>query len=162
MNVLIIYDSAYGNTAAVAKTMATAISGQHHVIAKQVSKASVTDISEADIVIISSPTQGGMPTRSIQRYINELPPHTLKGKTVAAFDTRFSMHGHGRWLGFLTRVVGFAAPRIASGLQDKGGILILPPEGFIVEDKQGPLAKYESRRAADWIKSSVARWFFAP
>lgn len=156
MNILIIYDSAYGNTARIAEAMASAVPAQHRVIAKQVNQAGTADASDTDILVVGSPTQGGMPTRPVQQYIDELPPHILSGKAVAAFDTRFSRHGHGWWLGLLTRLVGFASPRITSKLKAKGGMLVLPPAGFIVGSKEGPLEKYEPRRAADWMKKLLA------
>jgi hypothetical protein len=47
---------------------------------------------------------------------------------------------------------GYAAPRIARALEKKGGNLAAPPEGFFVEDKEGPLKAGELERAAGWAK----------
>jgi hypothetical protein len=54
------------------------------------------------------------------------------------------------------KVIGYAAPRISSGLQAKGGRLAAAPEGFIVEDKEGPLKQGELERAASWARSLVS------
>jgi hypothetical protein len=51
------------------------------------------------------------------------------------------------------KIIGYAAPRIAGGLQAKGGRLAAPPEGFFVQEKEGPLKQGELERAASWAKS---------
>ena len=50
----------------------------------------------------------------------------------------------------MLRVLGYAAGRIANRLERKGGHLAAEPEGFIVEDSEGPLKKGELERAAIW------------
>ncbi len=52
----------------------------------------------------------------------------------------------------LTGVFGYAAGRIADSLKGKGGYLMVPPEGFIVEGNGGPLKQGELERAASWAK----------
>ena len=54
------------------------------------------------------------------------------------------------------RVIGYAAPRIAAALVSKGASLAAPPEGFIVEDKDGPLKAGELERAARWASEIPA------
>lgn len=60
----------------------------------------------------------------------------------------------------IAAVIGYAAPKIAATLVEKGGELVLPAEGFIVEDKEGRLAAGEAERAKVWallvIKSSAS------
>lgn len=45
-----------------------------------------------------------------------------------------------------------AAGRIATILEYKGCYLAMEPEGFIVEDSEGPLKKGELERAATWAR----------
>jgi len=40
-------------------------------------------------------------------------------------------------------------------MEGKGGYLAAEPEGFIVEDSEGPLKKGELERAASWAKGIV-------
>ncbi len=47
---------------------------------------------------------------------------------------------------------GYAAPRIVEALKKKGGNLVVPPEGFLVKDREGPLKEGELERAATWAK----------
>jgi flavodoxin len=56
----------------------------------------------------------------------------------------------------LTKVFGYAAGRIADSLKAKGGRLVAEPDGFIVEDREGPLKQGELERAADWVKTVIA------
>jgi flavodoxin I len=70
----------------------------------------------------------------------------LEGLSVAAFDTRTATIWN-RILPF-----GYAAPGIAKGLENRGGNLAVPPEGFIVLGIRGPLKDGELARAADWAK----------
>ena len=71
----------------------------------------------------------------------------VKGKRVAAFDTRISQ----KWVG----IFGYAAGKIARNLKKKGGNLIALPEGFFVEGTQGPLKEGELERAAGWASALV-------
>ncbi|MDP2871380.1 MAG: hypothetical protein Q8P31_02435 [Bacillota bacterium] len=50
------------------------------------------------------------------------------------------------------RIFGYAAPRIATALTAKGGNPVAPPEPFIVKDKEGPLERGETERAAGWAR----------
>ena len=71
---------------------------------------------------------------------------------MTSFDTRFSAKDKGIGVRILLRVLGYAAGRIANRLERKGGHLAAEPEGFIVEDSEGPLKKSELERAANWAK----------
>jgi len=105
-----------------------------------------------DLLIVGSPTQGFRATKPIQRFIEGVPAHALKGTDVAAFDTRIPASDVGAGLRLLMKMGGYAAPRIANALKKKGGNLAAPPEGFFVKDKEGPLKEGEAERAADWAK----------
>lgn len=152
MKCLIIYDSAYGNTEEVADAMAQAIKCNY----EPVKDVTQDDLDAAEMIIVGSPTQGGRPTKAMQSFLSHLPDGALKGKLVAAFDTRFAEKEHGFGLRMVMGLVGFAAPRIAKMLKEKGGRLIGLPEGFIVDDKEGPVAPGELNRAAGWAHKTIA------
>ena len=71
---------------------------------------------------------------------------------VAAFDTRFEAEEQGVGLRLLMSVIRYAAERIAKDLAKKGGKHVAKPEGFIVENKEGPLKQGELERANKWAK----------
>jgi flavodoxin len=150
MNTLIVYDSAFGNTEKVAKAIGGAFSPDHAVAVLRASEASAAALASVDLLIVGSPTQGGRATPAIQEFISKIPADGLKNVQVTAFDTRFSAQERGFALRLLMGLLGYAAGRIANSLQAKGGSLATPPEGFIVEDKEGPLKAGELERAAGW------------
>jgi hypothetical protein len=84
--------------------------------------------------------------------MGKIPAAGLQHARVAAFDTRVAVPERGFALRLLMKVVGYAAPRIAKGLQAKGGHLAAAPEGFIVQDTKGPLKDGELQRAEAWAR----------
>lgn len=155
MNVLVIYDSAYGNTKKIATTIADTIDKPHSVKLLAVSEVLPPDLQPIDLLVAGSPTQAGRPTKGLQDYLNNFSPNSLVGVQVAAFDTRYAIAEHGVGPRILMKTIGFAAPRIAAILEKKGGDLVVKPEGFIVTGKEGPLKQGELERSSAWIKSII-------
>lgn len=155
MKTLIIYDSMFGNTKLVAEAMAGAFVASDTRILN-VSEASLADLKAIDLLIVGAPTHGGRPKPSTQAFLKQIPADTLKGASVAAFDTRFAGADQNFFLRTLMKLIGFAAPRIAKALEEKGGKLVAPAEGFIVEKKEGPLRDGEPERASSWAKNLIA------
>lgn len=58
-------------------------------------------------------------------------------------------------LNFFVKLFGYAARPIADRLIKKGGELAMPPEGFYVEDTEGPLKEGELERATEWVRQIV-------
>ena len=152
---LIVFDSAYGNTAKVAEAIGATLAERYETRVESLSDATGSDLSGIDLLVVGSPTQGGRATKNMQDFITRLPEKSLQGIDVAAFDTRFALNDHGLGLRLLMGVIGFAAERIAGELVSKGGRQVVPPEGFIVVDKEGPLEAGELERAAVWIRQAV-------
>ncbi len=55
--------------------------------------------------------------------------------------------------GIIAKLFGYAAGHIADSLKAQGGHIAAPPEGFIVDGKEGPLKQGELERAARWAKA---------
>jgi flavodoxin I len=142
MKAWIVYDSVYGNTEKIAKSMGDALGSGASVM--RASEADAAKAAGLDLLVVGSPTFGGKTTEGIKAFLDRIPPEALKGKKVAAFDTRSSIK--------FVKIFGYAADRIASLLIAKGGTLGAPSEGFIVKGKEGPLQSGETVRAAAWIK----------
>lgn len=142
MKVLVVYDSLYGNTEQIAKSIGSAFpSADIQVI--RAAGTSPAALAGIDLLIAGSPTNGGRPTPAMLEFLSRLGD--LKGMKVSAFDTRLS--------GRLVGIFGFAAGRIARALEKSGGALAAPPEGFFVKGREGPLKEGELERAAGWGKS---------
>jgi flavodoxin len=144
MNALVVSDSKYGNTEKVARAISEAIDAR----VLRVDDADPDELAGLDLLVVGSPTHGGWYTEAIKGLLEALP--SLEGVQVAAFDTRTATIWN-RILPF-----GYAAPRIARSLEGKGGNLVVPPEGFVVEGMEGPLKGGELERAAGWAKALLA------
>jgi flavodoxin I len=155
MKALVLYDSAYGNTEKVANVIAETARLSAEVRSLLVKDINEADISSADVIFIGSPTQGGRPTPGVQEFLHSIQPELLENKNVAVFDTRFAVDDHGLGLKLLMKSIGFAAPKIAASLAKKGTHILGEPIGFIVNDKEGPLADKELDRASAWTKQTL-------
>ncbi len=145
MKALVVYDSAYGNTEEIAKSIGNTIVGDVKVV--RASEVNPSDVESLDLLIVGSPTYGGRPTPPVQGFLKEVSESAVKGISVAAFDTRVSA----KWV----KVFGFAAGKIAGRLKKKGGILAASPEGFFVEGTKGSLKEGELERATSWAKEII-------
>ena len=152
MKTLVIYDSAYGNTEKIARAIAGAITPSGEVKILSAGDANPSELESIGLLIVGSPTQGFRPTKPVQMFIDSIPRDNLKSINVAAFDTRISAGDAGTGLRMIMKMGGYAAPRIARALKKKGGNLVVPPEGFFVKSKEGPLGERELERAASWVK----------
>jgi len=153
MKTLIIYDSMYGNTKQIAKSIGDAITGDVKVL--RIGEVNPSELESIDLLIVGSPTQGFRPTKLVQTFIDNIPGHTLRGIDVAAFDTRIPASEVRTGLRLLMKLGGYAAKRIADALKKKGGNLVVSPEGFLVKGREGPLKEGELERAANWAKTIV-------
>jgi flavodoxin len=150
MEVVVVYDSVYGNTKKVAEAMAQAIRStlSREVPVVPVGKAIAAEQHSIDLLVIGSPTHGALPTKAVQAFVKKLGAPADDGPRVATFDTRLS------W-GFL-RKYGFAADKIAGELGGRGWTVLGAPGGFYVRGlKKGPLKKGELERAAHWAQGIV-------
>ena len=145
MKTLVIYDSLYGNTKAVAQAVGNALAGEVDV--RHIGRADATSLKSYNLLVVGAPTHGGRPSEDVQAFFDQAPPDAFAGLNVAAFDTRLTA----RWV----RIFGFAAPKMGDRLQQLGGTLVAPPAGFFVKGRRGPLKEGEVERAAAWAKSLV-------
>jgi flavodoxin len=147
MKTLVVYDSVYGNTAIIARAIGDAVPGEVKVV--PVAHANEDDLRSADLLIIGSPTHGALPTEAVQGLLQRVGAPVREGARVATFDTRLT------W-GFLERWGGFAAPKMADTLQDKGWTLVGELGGFFVRGlRKGPLKRGEAERATTWAEGLV-------
>lgn len=147
MRALIVYDSLHGNTAQVAQAIGDALAGE--VSVRRVVGVGAAEVGAVDLLIVGSPTHGGWFTEAIKDWLDQIPATAVQDIRVAVFDTRTPPTR-------LSRIFGFAAPRIAKSLEKKGVTLLVPPAGFIVKGIKGPLDEGELERAAGWAQAIAA------
>lgn len=142
MKVFVLYDSLYGNTQKIAEAIGQAFIGEAKV--SKVTQINLSEVEGVGLLIVGSPTHGGRPTPAVQDFLKNIPGSSIQGTSFAAFDTRSSI--------LIARVFGYASPRIAATLKEKGGMMISPPEAFFVVGSKGPLKDGELERALNWGK----------
>lgn len=162
MYVLIIYESMFGNTRALANAVAEGASAWASTNVVAVGEAPSVVETDVDLLVVGGPihalslsrpatraeavAQGAAPITPVHRGIREwLADVRFAGDTaVAAFDTRA---GH---------MPGCAARATLRRLRRRGGTAIAPAASFAVSALPGPLADGELERARDWGASLAA------
>lgn len=164
MRALVVYESMYGNTHAVAISIAAGLRDTHEVTLVSVTQATRELVSAADLLVVGGPTHmHGMSSDTSRRMAVEtarkpdsglnLDPDadgpgvrtwlggvSAPGTLAAAFDTR--MQG-------IPALTGRASHGISRLLKRHGYRLLDPPESFLVS-KQSTLVEGEAARARSW------------
>jgi flavodoxin len=143
MNVLVIYDSTYGNTEEIAQAIADALADAGSVRLLRANKVQPSDLQDVDLLVVGCPTHKRRPTPAIEAFLHCIATTSLSEVSAAAFDTRY------RKPRLLT---GSAAGRLAKSLRQAGTDIVAPAESFFVVSREGPLQEGESERAADWAR----------
>lgn len=160
MNAMVVFESMYGNTRAIAEAVAEGLGGATCAPAHEAGDAA----ADTDLLVVGGPTHihGMAGTRSrqgaveaakkdgaqleagataepdLRTWLNRLP--RADNTCAAAFDTRI---GKPSWL------VGSASRGIAKRLR-RHGYDVIDDASFIVRDAEGPLAEGELARARHW------------
>lgn len=160
MRALVVYESVYGNSRAVAEAVAASLGTEAVPVQEAAEK-----VAEADLLVVGGPTHmHGMATVHSRRaavaaaredghmavephaadelglraWLRDLPH--VDGCRAAAFDTRLDRS---------PLLTGVAARGIARRLRRRGYEL-LASESFLVQDSEGPLDEGELERARAW------------
>jgi flavodoxin I len=155
MQILVVYDSYFGNTEKIAQVVGEAFGDD--VPVKRPSDVKIDELSELDYLIVGAPTRAFRPSDAIKAFLSKIPSNALNGVKVAAFDTRIDPKDVGNpILKFMVGIFGYAAGPIAKSLVKKGGVLVGEPVGFVVLDTEGPLREGELVKATEWAETLLA------
>jgi hypothetical protein len=166
MQVLVVYESLYGNTHAIAEAIGRGCGSEHEVSLVPVGDATPERVKRSDVLFVGGPThmhgESWSMTRAgarkqAEKDDLELDPdaegpglrtwfHELgkaDGVRAAAFDTRFDAN---------PTFTGRASKGIARKLRHHGFELIADPESFLVDD-ENTLIDGENARAEAWARS---------
>ncbi len=153
MGIVIVYDSIFGNTAEISRTIAGALAGRGEVRLVPVSDAHSLIVGDDDLLIVGSPTRGFRPTPAISEFAAALKPSPAQ---AACFDTRIALDTvHPAPLRWVIDSGGYAADRIATALGHHGFKPIGSKGGFLVEGQEGPLRAGEIDRAVEWARETA-------
>ena len=156
---LVVYESMFGNTQALAVAVADGLSARMTVDLVEVGMAPAAVPADVDLLVLGGPThafgmsrpstrqdaakQAGRPVVSpgigIREWIEGLDSGSLPAP-VATFDSRVRR----------PRLPGSAAHRAAKRLRGLGARMALPPESFWVTGTPGPILDGEEERARQW------------
>lgn len=157
MKVFVIYDSMYGNTEKIARAIGTGLRGAGDVRVLRATEVDRDQLKDADLLVVGSPTQGFNPIAGTKDFLGSIDKRALAEVKFAAFDTRVDVKEVGsKLLTFMVDRFGYAAEKIDRGLKSKGGLQVVPPAGFIVDGKEGPLKEGELERATAWAGEILA------
>jgi Flavodoxin domain len=164
MEALVVYESMYGNTRAIATEVAAGLGGTHEVTLVPVARATRELVAVAGLIVVGAPTHvHGMPSVASRRSAAEtgrkpgsgltmdpdaggpglrawLEALGAEGALAAAFDTRRSG---------MPALTGRASRGIARLLTRRGCRVLLAPESFLVSG-QNKLLDGEAMRARAW------------
>jgi len=164
MRALVVYESMYGNTHAVATSIAAGLQSTHEVTLVPVTRVTPELIARADLLVAGGPTHmHGMSSGASRRMAADAAHKQGSGLTMdpdadcpgirgwlegigagdalaVAFDTRFNG---------VAALTGRASRGVSQELKRHGYRLIGAPESFLV-DKHNKLLAGEAERAYIW------------
>ena len=153
MHAIVVYESVWGNTAAVARAIADGLGDGTRAYATDEVPEKALD--EAELIVAGSPVFGfSLPTEAMRQNIlaSEGDGADLSHPSLRSWLETLQ-RGHGRSAAFETRI--WWSPRGATGtIQKFLSALGYPPVAkaakFVVRDKVGPLREGELDRAKAW------------
>ena len=156
MKAVVVYESLWGNTAAIARAIAEGIGPEAQALTTDT--ASAEAIAEADLIVAGAPVLGfslasDQMRDSVARSEADAPtPPDLAHPSMRSWLESMP-HGRGPAAAFETRI--WWSPRGATGdieqrLERAGYRPVAKAQKFVVKDKYGPLREGEVDRARQW------------
>lgn len=169
MKAVVVFESLYGNTHAIAGAVAEGLRESVEVEVVHVAEAAPPLVESADLLVVGGPTHiHGMASNlsrkgavddarkqgrpepdvhgpALRSWLDELGK--MPERRAAAFDTR---------IGKSKLLTGSAAKGIAHRLH-RHGYEVVGEESFVVDDVDGPLHEGELERAREWGRQLAAK-----
>jgi hypothetical protein len=156
MKAVVVYESLWGNTAAIARAIAEGIGPGAQALST--AEAVGAAIAEAELIIAGAPLLGfNLPDEKMRENIRTNPFRTPAPPNLSHPSMRSRLaalpKGNGRSAAFETRLwwsPGGATSAIGRGLEEAEYIPLVKGQRFIVTGKYGPLRAGELERARQW------------
>lgn len=152
MKAIVVYESHWGNTAAIAQAIAEGLGPGAQALTT--SQAVSQEIAGVDLIVAGAPVLGfSLPTDAMVRSLSKeaIKPDLSNPSMRDWLDSLPT--GHGRSAAFETRIwwsPGGATKAIQRVLEEVGYPAIADAQRFIVKDRYGPLKEGELERAKQW------------
>jgi flavodoxin len=157
MKTIIVYDSVFGNTEKIAKTMAQSIENQCEIKITHINQLQLKDLQDINLLIIGSPTRGFEPTKPIAEALRKIKVKDYPFLMVAVFDTRIDVVKiNNIILNIFVKFCGYAVDTMEKIVRNNSLRLVGEGKGFFVEESEGPLRVDETNKAAQWVRDIVA------
>ena len=149
MKVLVAFDTKYGNTETVAKTIAEGIESVEsiEVTLSNMKKVNFKKLDGYDAILVGCPTHFGGPTRGAKKFIDRLGKRDLKGMQIAAFDT-YIKEDFERSVKAMEERINEKAPELQ---------LLLAGLSIEVENMKGPILEGELPKCREFGKKIAAK-----
>jgi len=156
MKAIVVYESLWGNTAAIARAIADGIGPEASALST--SQASGEAMAGVDVIVAGAPVLAfRLPIEQMRKSIGKDPKHSNRPPDLSQPSLRSWLaalpKGSGRSAAFETgfkRSPGSATGAIAKSLKRAGYQPVAKDERFIVTGTYGPLADGEVERAKAW------------
>jgi hypothetical protein len=159
---LVVYESFWGNTAAIARAIAEGIGGARVLTTDE---ATADLVAAADLVVAGAPVLGfRLPTEGMRSSLPRSEIQAPRPPDVSHRSMRSWLEalprGHGAGAAFETRVSwspGGSIKGIGHGLAAAGFEVLGPGGKFVVTGRYGPLRDGEVERARAWGSELASR-----
>lgn len=157
MKAIVVYESLWGNTAAIGRAIAEGIGENTQAVTT--SDATADALAGADLVVVGAPVLGfSLPTENMRSNLRANPgkapsPPDLEHPSVRAWMTALPKGGGSRFAAFETRIwwsPAGATKAIERAMQGAGYRVLGKAQRFIVTGGYGPLKEGELERARQW------------
>lgn len=156
MRIIVVYESHWGNTAAIARAIAEGIGPE--AAALSTAEATGAVVTGVDLIVAGSPLLGfSLPTEGMLKGMAASAAQDPTPPDLSHPGMRMWLDalppGQGRAAAFETRIwwsPGSAANAILERLEEHGYVACDKPQKFIVQGKYGPLREGELARAKAW------------
>jgi len=149
VKIIVVYDTKYGNTKLVAKTIVEGMRETEGIKAdiSELKEVDLNKVLDYDAILIGSPNHYSAPTKGTKEFIDKLGKLPLKGKMFAVFDTYIR--------GFFERAV----KKMEKRMNEKASELkqIAPGLSIRVQGAKGPIVEGELSKCKDFGKKIAAQ-----
>ncbi len=154
MKAIVVYESLWGNTAAVARAIAEGMGPGARALST--AEAGPSDIAGAELIVAGAPVLGfRLPDEGMRQSIRANP--TRRRETISTPTLRSWLAalpaGEGGYAAFETRLwwsPGGATKAISAGMEKAGYHEVSKARRFIVNGTYGPLKDGELEKARQW------------
>ena len=156
MKAVVVFESVWGNTAAVARAIAEGIGADASAL--NTTDATPATVADVDLLVVGAPLMAfGLPSEKVREGIRDnpgsgAPPPDLTHPSMRSWLATLA-EGRGRSAAFETKIrwsPGSSAAAIQRELAARGYSAVAKPQKFVVAGKYGPLKPGELERARAW------------